>query len=414
MKIATKGLALLCVAGLTATGLAACGGSSSNANSNEIIIWTQTSGPDAEAQKKTFDAYNATDPTHKVKMVSMKKETFNAKLATAARSGKDVPDIAVIASEEIPTWQSQGVLTAWGDSLNGTNLTADQYVPAAWEVGEVEGERYGIPGTMPTWIAYYNKDLVDKYVPAALDDGIVTFDELLEAAPKAKEDGVYVYANAWPFQNYDNLYLQMGGSWTDADGKINVDNETSQKVFNLLKDLNEKGYMVPNGENADKAFLNGQVMVIPEGTWMLNTFKEASFEWGETLVPQWDLNNLVQASGTDQYVIVKSATERSEEKLAGMVDLMEWLQSNQLEMLKSGANPSAIAMLEDPEYAAMPQSFLLKDKKMSDAVHIITTPGLSYVNTEIDNRSWDIIDGKADLAETMAAIQQTVSQKMGQ
>ncbi|MDD7465771.1 MAG: extracellular solute-binding protein [Actinomycetaceae bacterium] len=412
MKVTTK-IALLCIAGLTISGLSACAGQqSSTANSSEITIWTQTSGPDAEAQKKTFDAYNATNPDFKVKMVSMKKETFNAKLATAARSGKDVPDIAVVASEEVPTWQSQNVLIPWGDSLNGTSVNADAYVPAAWEVGEINSERYGIPGTMPTWISYYNKDLLDVYAPGALDDGIITFQELNAAAPKAKADGIYVYANAWSFQNFDNLYLQMGGQWLDGHGKISINNETSQAVFNELQKLNKNGYMVPNGEDADKAFLNGKLMVIPQGTWMLSTFKDASFTWGESLVPQWDLNHLVQASGTDQYVVVKSAQDRSAEKMKGMAALMEWLQSNQLEMLKSGANPSAIAMLDNAEYSAMPQSFLLKDEKMFKAINIITTPGLSYVNTEIDARSWDMIDDKADISATLATIQQTVEQKM--
>ncbi|XCB29021.1 extracellular solute-binding protein [Arcanobacterium hippocoleae] len=400
---------------MLALGLAACGAQpSSNADIAEIIIWTQTSGPDAEAQQATFKAYNAANPQYKVKMISMKKETFNAKLATAARSSKDVPDIAVVASEEVPTWQAQGILVPWGESLHGTKVTADAYVPAAWKVGEIAGERYGIPGTMPTWISYYNKKLIDKYVPGALDDGIITFDEIDTAAPKAKADGVYVYANAWPFQNYDNLYLQMGGKWQNDQGNISVANNISTAVFKKLQQLNRGGYMVPHGKDADKEFLNGKLMVIPQGTWMLNTFKKAKFEWGESLVPQWDINNLVQASGTDQYVVIKSAQERPAEKLKSMANLMEWLQSNQLEMLKSGANPSAVAMLENEEYSRMPQSFLLKDPKMFNAISIITTPGLSYVNTEIDARSWDMIDGKADIAKTLKTIQKTVEQKLQQ
>lgn len=411
MKKLTATIGFLTVTCCSVLGLSACS-SQSDVDDNAILIWTQTSGPDAEAQQATFDAYNATNPEFKVKMVSMKKETFNGKLATSARSGKDVPDVAVVASEEIPTWVSQGVLEPWGEALKGTKVTAGAYIPASWEVGEIDGERYGVPGVMPTWISYYNKDLLDKYAPTALDDGVITFDELTAAAPKAKADGVFVYANAWSFQNFDNLYLQMGGEWLDESGKISVDNDVSRKVFAQLQEFNESGYMLPNGEDVDKAFLNGKLMVVPQGTWMYNTYKEADFNWGQTLVPQWDLNNVVNCSGTDQYVIVKAAEQRSEQKMAGMADLMEWLQRNQIEMLKSGANPSAIAMLENQEYLDMPQSFLLKDENMFQAINIITTPGLSYVNTEIDNRAWDIIDGKADIAQTISDIQKTADQKM--
>ncbi|MCI5826396.1 MAG: extracellular solute-binding protein [Arcanobacterium sp.] len=408
--------ATMCVALLALAGLSACGasGGAPKADSKTITVWGQTTGPDADAAKKTFDDYNATNPEYKVKLVSMKKDTFNAKLATAARSGKDVPDIAWVASEEVPTWHSQGILEEWGSALDGSKVTADAYIPSAWKAGQVDGKQYGVPGPMGTWLMYYNKDLVDKYAPGALDDKVVTFAEIEKAGAAAKADGIWSYSNDWSFQNYDNLYLQMGGKWLGADGKISVDNETSTAVFTQLKKLLAAGYMVPNGEDAGKAFLNGKLIFIPEGTWMLSTFKDAKFNWGQTVVPQWDPNKLVQCSGADQFVIIKSAQARSPEKLKGMRAFMEWLQTNQLEMLKSGANPTAVAMLENKDYAAMPQSFLLKDKRFQEAVNVITTPGLSYVNSEIDAKAWDMIEGKTDIAQTMQAIQKTVAQKMAQ
>ena len=111
-------------------------------------------------------------------------------------------------------------------------------------------------------------------------------------------------------------------------------------------------------------------------------------------------------------MIIKNKNGRSDQKQKGMVAFMEWLQSNQLEMLKSGANPSAKAMLDNPEYAGMPQSFLLKQENIAKAVQVINTPGLSYVNTEIDARAWDIITGKADIKQTMQQIQKIAEQKI--
>lgn len=412
MNKLTKTLTVVLVGSLCAASLAACGGKSSNADSKEILLWSQTTGADAENAKKTFDAYNATNPEYKVKFVTMEKETFNSRLATAGRSGKDVPDIAQVASEEVPTWQAQNLLVSWDVAISGNDaLTADQYVESAWTAGQIDGSQYGIPATMGSWVMYYNQDLVDKYVPGAMDDGIATFEEIEQAGAAAKADGVYSYANPWTFQNYDNLYLQMGGEWLGADGTISVNNETSTAVFEEFKKLYDEGYMLPQGEDGMKNFVNGKLIFLPEGTWSLANIQAAEFNWGETVVPQWDADNLVQCSGVDQYVIIKADKERSEEKLQGMVDLMEWLQSNQLEMLRSGANPSAVAMLDNEEYAAMPQSFLLKDEKIRDAVNIITTPGLSYVNTEIDNRGWDMITGKADIAQTMDEIQKIAEQK---
>ncbi len=60
---------------------------------------------------------------------------------------------------------------------------------------------------------YYNKDLVDKYAPGAVDDGIVTYEEIEEAGAAAKADGIYSYGFSWAMQNFSNLYYQMGGKF---------------------------------------------------------------------------------------------------------------------------------------------------------------------------------------------------------
>ncbi len=403
--------------------LAACGDSKTSADNGEaaeggagaqeILLWSSATGPDGERIQKTIDAYNATNPDYKVKFVSMQADTFNTKLSTAGRSGKGVPDLALVASEALPTYQSQEMLVSWDEVIAGTELKRENYVESAWDVGNLDGSQYGIPATMGSWVMYYNEDLMNKYAPGSMDDGYITYAEIEAAGAAAKADGIYSYANTWSMQNYSNLYLQMGGEWLDAEGKININNETSVAVAEELKKLNDLGYMVPNGEDANKMFLNQKLIFLPEGTWMLsNMEKITNFAWKETFTPQWDANAVVQCSGVDQFAIFKSSEERSQEKMQGMVSFLEWLQSNQLEWVKSGANPSALAMLENEEYLAMPQSFLLTTEEGRSAININATEGLSYVFNEYDTRAWDMITGKADIAATFEEIQKIVNEKM--
>lgn len=275
-----------------------------SAGSNEILLWSSATGPDGERIQKTIDAYNGTDPAYKVKFVSMQADTFNTKLSTAGRSGKGVPDLALVSSESLPTYNTQGMLVSWDDMIAGTEVKKENYVESAWEVGNLGGEQYGVPATMGSWVMYYNEELMDKYAPTAMDDGYVTFEEIEAAGEAAKADGIYSYANTWSMQNYSNLYLQMGGEWLNADGKISVNNDVSTAVVEELKKLNDNGYMVPNGEDANKMFMNQKLIFLPEGTWMLSNMEGIKdFAWKETFVPQWDLNNIVQCSGVDQFAI---------------------------------------------------------------------------------------------------------------
>lgn len=402
--------------------LAACGsksdgteskGSSEGSKSNEILLWSSATGPDGERIQKTVDAYNETSPDFKVKFVSMQADTFNTKLSTAGRNGKGVPDLALVASEALPAYKSQEMLISWDDMISGTEVKKENYVESAWDVGNLDGVQYGVPATMGSWVMYYNEDLMNKYAPDAMADGYVTFEEIESAGEAAKADGIYSYANTWSMQNYSNIYLQMGGEWLDADGNISVNNDVSTAVIDELKKLNDLGYMVPNGEDANKLFMNQKLIFLPEGTWMLSNMEGIKdFAWKETFVPQWDLNHIVQCSGVDQFAIFNSKEERSEEKLQGMVSFIEWLQGNQLEWVKSGANPSALAMLENEEYLAMPQSFLLTTEEGRNAININAAEGLTYVFGEYDKRAWDMITGVTDSAETFEEIQKIADEKM--
>ena len=388
-------------------------GASDKGGSSEILLWSSATGPDGERIQKTINAYNETSPDYKVKFVSMQADTLNTKLTTAGRSGKGVPDLALVASEALPTYHTQEMLESWDDMIADSELKKENYVESAWEVGNLEGGQYGIPATMGSWVMFYNKDLMEKYAPNALDDGYVTYEEIEAAGEAAKADGIFSYANTWSMQNYSNLYLQMGGEWLDADGKISINNEASVGVVEELKKLNDLGYMVPNGEDANKMFMNGKLIFLPEGTWMLSNMEAIKdFAWGETFTPQWDATKVVQCSGVDQFAVFKSGEERSDEKKQGMVRFLEWLQGNQLEWVKSGANPSSLAMLENEEYLVMPQSFLLTTEEGRAAININAAEGLTYVFNEYDARAWDMITGKADIAQTFEEIQKIVDEKM--
>ena len=420
---AKKLLCFVLAAAMTTAAFTACGGSkkaeqtsegTEAASSGEILLWSSATGPDGEAIKATIDNYNKTNPSFTVKFVSMEADTFNAKLTTAGKSGKGVPDLALVASESLPTYHTQGMLESWDEAINGTEVKADNYISGAWDAGSIDGSQWGVPATMGSWIMYVNKDLAEKYVPGCLDDGFITYEEVEAAGEAAKADGNYAIATTWHMQNYMNIYQQMGGTWLDADGKISVNNEQSIASIEEYKKFKDNGWLVPQGEDAGKLFLNGKLIFLPEGTWMLSTMQTITdFAWVETFTPQWDLENIVQCAGADQFAMFKAKEERSPEKLAGMVEFLTWLQGNQLEWCASGAIPSGIAMSENEEFLAMPQSFLITSEVGRDKVRINTTEGTSYVFDEVDPRMWDMLNGSADIAATFEEIQKIVNEKMG-
>lgn len=376
---------------------------------DEIVIWSSVTGPDGELVQENIDEYNETNPDYPVALYSMEAETLQTRLVTATRSGTAVPDLALVAAETVNQYANQNLLEAWDEYIEGTEVNADNYVAEAWDVGTVNGEQYGIPVTLGSWVMYYNKDLVDQYMPGALDDNIITFAEIEEGAEAAVADGIVPYGFGWPFQNFNNLYLQMGGSFADADGKIDIHNDTAIKTAEYFKHLYDEGYTQENGEDTVAMFMNGEIMILPEGTWMLSQMEEIEdFEWGETFIPQWDENNIVQCTGVDQFVRFVDEN-RPAERVEAAVEFMDWLRGNSYTWIQSGANPASLAMLEDEDYLDMPQSFLIETQEGRDSLEVITDEGSSIVFSALDDSLWDMILGNVDIDQKFAEIQQEVN-----
>ncbi|WP_047982702.1 ABC transporter substrate-binding protein [Ornithinibacillus contaminans] len=410
-----KSVLLLVAFAILTLALVACGDKASGGSGDkEILMWSGVVGPDGDLIQKNIDQYNETDPEYPVKLVKMEGQVLNNKLATVTRSGEGVPDIAMIASETVAQYTSQGMLESWDEYIEDTEVKAENYIEEAWNVGTVDGKQYGLPVAMGTWVMYYNKDLVDKYAPGAADDNVITYEEIEQAGEAAKADGIYAYGFSWAMQNFNNLYLQMGGKFADAEGNLTINNDTAVAAMEQFKELYDKGYMNKNGEDTTMLFKNGQIIFMPEGTWMVSEMSTIEgFEWAETFTPQYDAANILQGSGADQFAMFKDEN-RSEEKIKGTVAFIEWLQANQLEWVKSGANPASLAMLDNEEYVEMPQSFLLKSPEAREAITIVVDEGSSHIFSEIDGAAWDMIEGKVDIKDKLAEIQQTVDDKMAQ
>lgn len=71
-------------------------------------------------------------------------------------------------------------------------------------------------------------------------------------------------------QNFNNLYLQMGGTFADEEGFLTIDNETAVATFEHFKSMYEAGHTNKNGEDTVAQFMNGETIFLPEGTWMLS------------------------------------------------------------------------------------------------------------------------------------------------
>ncbi|WP_461219369.1 extracellular solute-binding protein [Lapidilactobacillus salsurivasis] len=397
--------------------LGACGKSSGGSGSSEkkeITFWNPFTGPDGKNMQAMVNEYNKTNPEYKIKNISMKEGDMYTKIPTVVNSGKNIPDLNIVHAERIKLYKAQGMLQSYDKYLEKyPEIKSDNYVQEAWKIGDLDGKRYSLPLDIHTFQMYYNKDLVKKYAPNALDDNIVTFDEIEAAGKAAKKDKITALGVTWFKPNFLSLFAQYGGELSKDGTNVTLDTEYGKETLNKWVSMYKSGITSRDGQDPAQLFGSGKEIFYPEGIWMQNNVKGYKINWGMTNAPQLsdDISKAVNWSSSHQFVMFKSKG-RSEAKTKAVLKFINWVRTHSMEWAKSGQNPASLAIRENKEYLKMPQSFLINSKEEQATLRIFDYKYNGYVADSLDAHVGDIIFGKTTVDKGLAGMQKEIQGKI--
>lgn len=322
------------VVGIAAVGLTACassgggasgGGGSSAAGDTTLTLWhNYGTEANATATNELVTAFEAKNPTIKIKVVSQPADNYYPLLQSATISHTG-PDLAVM-------WTGLFALKYQNLLVNLKGL-----VPQA-DLDKQKGLQFTSPGfdtsqgslVMPLddqlYIGYYNKALFQK---AGITSVPHTWDELFAASAKLKAAGIkpLVYGNGGQALGaeflpwYDMSYLAAGvmppGQLKELySGKTAWNSPALTSQLTKWAALHQRGYtnndVVTKTDNlAD--FTSGKAAMIIDGTWDLPTFQKALGKDVAAFVPPFSdtpAKGVVEYSG-DGFAITKSSTHQA-------------------------------------------------------------------------------------------------------
>lgn len=399
--------------GLSGMILGACGGGT---DPNEITFWNPFTGPDGENMQAIIDEYNDTDPEYPVNNISMAADDMYSRIPTVVNSGSGIPDLNIIHAERIVQFRDADLLTSFEDHMGDfEGLSADNYVPEAWDIGELDGERLALPLDIHTFVMYYNPTLVEQYGPEILEDDIITFDEIREVSERAAEDGITGLALTWMRPTFLSVMAQNGGDITEDGQNPTLDTQESIDTFELYIDMYEEGITNEEGSEPLPMFLSDELVFFPEGIWMQNEMINADFEYGMTHFPQVsdDMDNVVNWASSHQFVMFNS-DDRDDEKAQGVVAFIDWLRDNSIEWARAGQIPATLQLLEDGEYQDMPQSFFVESEENQDTMRIFEYKYYGYVSEWLDANVFDVVFGRVSPEDAAQDMQREVQDMIDQ
>lgn len=363
----------------------------------EIDYWSVFTGGDGATMQGMVDAFNASQDEVHVNHTPMTADDLYQKIPMTVQTGSGVPDVAVVHIERIPNFVTNEMLYAYDMDLinDAAGIVAENYNQAAWTASDIDGEHYGIPLDVHSYVTYINKDLFDKYdLNEFVADGYITFDEIRQIGDKARAAGYEgeIFNLGWMRAQMLGYYAQEGDGLLSQDGvHPSINNDSMKKAMETIKSLSEDGYTTVKNTDYSSKFYGGELLVWTEGIWMKAAVVDAGINFemfpGVCYAPE------TCKSWTSSHNFVQFADEeRTEEEDRAVAKFVNWMGENSLTWAKdAGQCPSHLSINNVAEFKDMPQSFLA-DPARVDELNIYSYEYWGLFDTAFSRVGWDFVD----------------------
>lgn len=379
----------------------------------EIDYWSVFTGGDGATMQGMVDAFNASQDEVHVNHTPMTADDLYQKIPMTVQTGSGVPDVAVVHIERIPNFVTNDMLYAYDMDLinDAAGIVAENYNQAAWTASDIDGEHYGIPLDVHSYVTYINKDLFDKYdLNEFIADGYITFDEIRQLGDKARAAGYEgeIFNLGWMRAQMLGYYAQEGDGLLSQDGiHPSINNDSMKKAMETMKSLSEDGYTTVKNTDYSSKFYGGELLVWTEGIWMKAAVVDAGINFemfpGVCYAPE------TCKSWTSSHNFVQFADEeRTEEEDRAVAKFVNWMGENSLTWAKdAGQCPSHLSINNVAEFKDMPQSFLA-DPARVDELNIYSYEYWGLFDTAFSRVGWDFVDAMS-IDDALVQIEQEIN-----
>ena len=379
----------------------------------EITYWSVFTGADGATMQSMVDEFNASQDEVHVTHTPMTADDLYQILPNNVATGAAVPSVAIVHIERIPNFISKDMLYAYDmDLIAQAGIKAENYNAAAWARTEINGEHYGIPLDVHSYVTYINQDLFDQYdLNEFTEDGYITFDEIRALGDKARAAGYEgeIFDLGWMRAQMLCYYGQLDPNLTlSADG-VNpcINNENMKKAMETMRALSQDGYTTVKNTDYSSKFYSGELLVWSEGIWMKAAAVDAGINF--KMLPAVCFSPEVCKSWTSSHNFVQFADEnRTEEEDLAVAKFVNWMGEHSYTWAKdAGQCPAHLSINDVAEFADMPQGFLADPARVNElAIYSYEYWGL--FDTAFSRVGWDFVDD-IEIDAALAQIDQEIA-----
>ncbi|QQO11343.1 sugar ABC transporter substrate-binding protein [Breznakiella homolactica] len=267
------------------------GGTSGGTVTIQVANWDTANMPYVPVLIQAFETAN---PGVKVEIVDIPSADYNQKLTVMLNGGSDVDAFWIKEADMAKSFNNRGQLMDLtanirrdGINLNDFNGLAENFV--------FDEKTVALPARTDYYIMYYNKDIFDA-AGVAYPSNNMTWPEWEQLAARVTSGS----GNTKKYGGFLHTWQACVQNWAVQDGKHTI-METDYSFFKPYYEMAIRmqdagtiwdfGTLKTAGIHYSSAFLQGNVAMMPMGTWFFSTIidrinkGESKVRWGISVLP---------------------------------------------------------------------------------------------------------------------------------
>ena len=365
--------------------------SSSKESKGKVVEITYARGADSTGStKKLIEEFEKKNPNIKVNYQEMPNSSTQQHdqyvTAFSSKSSEiDVFDADVVWPAEFAQANYAMELDRFIDQ---DKIKMDDYFPGTVEAGKFEGKQWAMPKYSDAGILFYRKDLI-KEAPK-------TWDELIEAAQKAKGQGGTKAGFVLQAKQYEGVVVNAmefiasyGGRMIDENNKVVVNSPETKKGLSKMVEIVNSDFM-PNNiltfseTETESAFNEGQTAMARNWPYMERTANDAQTSKVKgnvafTALPAGDKGSASTLGG--YMTMINRYTDHPKESWE-FLKFMTGKEGQAISAKDGGRAPTLKALYDDKEIQQAAPVFAEKDfvKTLENAVPRPVTPNYQEIS----------------------------------
>ncbi len=282
----------------------------------------------------------------------------------------DPPDLVTMHQSVISDYQGRGLLEPMDDLLRGAGIGPERFTPAGLRGVTKAGQSYGMPWDTIGGLFHINTDLMAQAGlvrggrPVLPDSP----EQLIEHARRfraatGKPYLIQAQVND-PATHVRNLYTYLIARdeviFPDAR-HIRLRTPAAREIVGLLRQIYVEGLTTRNQDfpAATASFMNGEGGIFPVGTWMIGAYEQEAQVPGRPLHDSYAVLPYPrlwgrEAAFVDGHAWVMPTRDRTADERAAIARFLRFLAGHNLQWARTGHLPAFRAVLEMPEFQALP------------------------------------------------------------